>query len=51
MLAGAWKVPSPLPGSTLTLLLSSLTVTTSGLPSALKSPTARERGLAPAAEF
>src|SRR5438105_1394558 len=39
------KVPLPLPSSTLTLLLTALTTTRSGLPSRLKSPTATEWGL------
>ena len=40
--------PEPLPSNTVTLLPTALTVTRSGLPSALKSPVATAWGLAPA---
>ena len=45
------KVPSPLPSSTLTLLLPKLAVTMSGLPSPLTSPTATEAGAVPAVKL
>ena len=41
-------MPSPLPKSTLTSLLSWFATTRSGLPSPLKSPTATETGYDPA---
>src|SRR5271165_2792050 len=47
----AWKVPSPLPSSTLTLALPLFATATSSLPSPLKSPTATELGLWPAPGF
>ena len=43
-LMGLWKVPSPLPKSTLTLAVVELAVTTSSLPSPLKSPIATPQG-------
>ena len=42
--SAAWKVPLPLPSSTLTLSLPSLATARSGLPSPLKSPTATDDG-------
>ena len=50
MLLAAWKVPSPLPSSTLTSLPAWLAVARSSLPSLLKSPTARDSGPVPVAE-
>src|SRR6516225_3065601 len=47
----AWKEPSPLPKSTLTLPSRKFGVTRSGTPSALKSPTTTERGPAPVGEL
>src|SRR2546426_470431 len=47
----AWKVPSPLPSSTETLLEVRLTTARSGTPSPLKSPTAAETGGAPGAKL
>ena len=47
--AWLWKVPSPLPRSTLTLLPLALATTMSGLPSPLTSATATERGCVPVA--
>ena len=44
VLAGAWKVPLPVPNSTLTVPSPALTVARSALPSPLKSPTATETG-------
>src|SRR5260370_749702 len=47
MVGPAWKVPSPLPSSTETVLSLLLATTKSGLPSPLKSPTASEVGALP----
>ena len=43
----AWKVPSPLPKSTLTLLEPILAVMISNLPSPFTSPKVTERGVDP----
>ena len=45
-----WKVPLPLPSSTLTVSLPLLATTMSGLPSPLTSATATENGLEPVAK-
>src|SRR5207244_13011619 len=45
-----WKVPSPLPRSTETVLDPELATARSSLPSPLKSPTATEVGLVPTAK-
>src|SRR5712664_3294630 len=51
-LSAAWKVPSPFPRSTETLLELKATATArSSHPSPLKSPTATETGLSPAAKL
>src|SRR6059058_2590684 len=48
MVSGAWKVPSPLPSSTETVLKPRLATTRSSLPSAFKSPSATEEAPLPA---
>src|SRR6266852_4927983 len=47
----AWKVPSPLPKSTETLLEPKFATAKSRLPSSLKAPTATEEGALPAVTF
>ena len=46
-----WKVPSPLPSSTLTVLEEKFATARSGVPSPLRSPIATEKGLMPVAKF
>ncbi len=47
----AWKLPSPFPNSTETLLERMLATAKSSTPSPLKSPTATEEGCSPAPKF